>query len=88
MGFHDLVLVCMEDQLCHPLLHPHDECRADQPSWNRQGNVKTMLTTMTDNWVFLVAAGVLAVAFLGAIALKLCYRKKSGPPDWPEGDYR
>ncbi len=47
----------------------------------------TMLT-MTDNWVFLVAAGVLALAFLGAIALKRRYRKKSAPPDWPEGDYR
>lgn len=44
--------------------------------------------TMTGNWVFLEAAGVLVLAFLGTIALKRWYRKKSVPSDWPEGDYR
>ncbi len=47
----------------------------------------TMLT-MTDNWMFLEAAGVLLLVFLGAITLRRWYRKKSAPPDWPEGEYR
>ena len=44
--------------------------------------------TMTDNWMFLEAAGVLLLVFLGAIALRRWYRNKSAPPDWPEGEYR